>query len=119
MVYTISVLAGKGNVTASFMLESTSEANIPELKKRLDRDGYLLIRHFLSAPDAEKVSIYIDMVGLNREGRRGPDMKACPCRPGNSSFPPFEMPSKSRGNRRTLVSSAGRTLHCQLLCSQC
>ena len=51
------VLAGKGEVTAAYMPDSTLQATIPELRERLDRDGYLLIRHFLSVADVQKVSI--------------------------------------------------------------
>ena len=116
---TVSVLAGTGNITASVMLESTSEANIPELRERLDRDGYLLIRHFLPAPDVEKVGILLDRVYFPRHGRRGPDMKPCTCRPGRLSSSPFEMSSNQTRNRRTLASSAGRTWRNQPLCSQC
>ncbi len=67
MVKTTSVLAGKGNVKASFMLESTLEASIPELRERLNRDGYLLIRNFLSAQVVEKVGILPDLAGFIRE----------------------------------------------------
>ena len=72
MARTASVLAGKGKVTASFMLDSTSEATIPELRERLDKDGYLLIRQFLSAPDIEKVSTGLDVAILQQHRKALP-----------------------------------------------
>ena len=85
-----TVLAGKGNVTASFMQESTSEANIPMLRERLDRDGYLLIRHFLLPSDIEKVSIFLSC-GMNDLTRKGwPSQVPRICRLGIRSFSLFE-----------------------------
>lgn len=60
MVKTFTVLAGTGKVTASQMLESTmgrEEALINQLRERLDRDGYLLIRQFLPSADILTVCI--------------------------------------------------------------
>ena len=64
MVKTFTVLAGTGKVAASQMLESTmgwEEALINELRQRLERDGYLLIRQFL--PSADILTVCIPGVG--------------------------------------------------------
>ena len=60
MVKGLKVLAGKGEVSASPMRDSTMlwiEADIIELTQRLDRDGYLWIRHFLPEKDVLQVRI--------------------------------------------------------------
>ena len=60
MVKRFRVLAGKGEVSASPMRDSTMlwiEADITELTQRLDRDGYLWIRHFLPEKDVFQVRV--------------------------------------------------------------
>ena len=58
MVKLFRVLAGRGEVSASPMRDSTMlwlEADTTELTRRLERDGYLWIRRFLPGKDVLQV----------------------------------------------------------------